>query len=1535
MSYFMTIYFILFFCLTGFNDKMEASVPRRYPVPFLKNYEILYLSRSKNESNIKTGRQMMTFRRERSLNKKKVNLEFFAFRRHFRIVAEPSMEDVVAVDTLVQFYDANSSEISKLNDLGVEVYKGVLIDVPQSFVIGYFNNGIFQSVIQWQEILYNIEPASNYINDQVNFDAVIYRDSDIIADESNYLKCNNLERIKRHIINSKSSFRNWRNRNDRNNFSFTKKVCTIEMVIDPTLYNVDGNSINYLLHEMSAYVQFADKIFRNADFNRNSLPDNIGLQLKKITVFKDWKNENYPFKATVMQKYARASTLLQETGNYQNEFCLVHFFVHCFFKHFRGGIARIGSISGNGICMNSKVDNISRNTGITSTKIGARMRPRLEIALSFAHGIGHGFGAFHDYNTNSNISKNTETFLMHNIINPNSKTKIFLSNYSIESISSLIHRRGAWCLSKLEIPKCGNGITESGEECDCGPKENCDNVDPNCAPEGSVNDIPCFIRRSQNKSCSSRESPCCTLDGQIISREEYKICTSHLEQCLDVVYCDGWSPECERRTLISNGEYCAGYSRTCLNGICNASVCYHRFHLEECECRSNPCDICCLKDKKCQSLTQLRVGVAENILFRKHLGEFCLDGSGYCNHDSECILFKPKYHPFDVIENYLSLIFFVILLLLVLICLIILGVISVRRYLKIRLVKNFQNLLKTFENNFREDLNLLEERNRKKFLRLAVLFPTLSLQNISNMLKKFDDEHIIAVEIILNGIPIRNNFSKNLEIPSRKPYKVLKTLKSDSDLIPSSKVTLTETLDKEIDSIRIISPKSDDSEIVIDTDEIKHESRYDKFKNILKEKTSKVKNIMKTKPYKIPKSHEPSIFKRLFASRKIVPGKMESEESLPSLSHLKVTEETKFPEEDDNEKSLSPIVEYEESIFKEELPSKLSKDISEIIPEKAVSDAYEEEQRQKYIDRVSEILSPDIKVTPQRSKEVFTVKDEVKNEEIKSATEPLEHEELGTKMTREELEQDKTISEESKTISFIPKEILPEDEESQKPEIIKIKPTGKSIIKRLFSSDTFEPSSAEVTDEEISPDKTRTTPSTSAEQERLISLSEIPATSKDYLQKKPVEKISKRKSEDKEKREFPFFRKRKVLLKSSETPSFEDATKVKRKGIIDYIPKFLQYYVAPKRKGKVVFPDESKSSTETYNEIISKIDKESDLTPIIPVSPMIKSELEVTEIDELQKPEDKITKPDKYFSDISSLEPDKERRLKVTKFKKGIPSDTIAFPEKISEPAKKVKFEDKKYSPQDVREIKSRYKRSRRDKDSSESLHKRTIRRRRSISEKPSEDKRKQYKKRRTDIQLWDTSDETEEEEAISEKQKDVLPPITRKSKVKLYKFRGWPIPSSSSGSDEQFESSLFGPKSFIRTITEPFSNGVPVISDDSLETVKIISDKISKPVISEPKTPLNVIVDIPVSTQMSEPSTSTGISEDRSVDSRVTLKKKKIPKYRSQIRQKQYSRRLSPRPLSPRSTSSRERKEKLKVKPKRKMKRRYAKPKQRNWSKL
>ncbi|XP_023232298.1 uncharacterized protein LOC111632162 [Centruroides sculpturatus] len=533
--------------------------------------------------------------------------------------------------------------------------------------------------------------------------------------------------------------------------------------------------------------------------------------------------------------------------------------------------------------------------------------------------------------------------------------------------------------------------------------------------------------------------------------------------------------------------------------------------------------------------------------------------------------------------------------------------------------------------------------------------------------------------------------------------------------------------------------------------------------------------------------------------------------------------------EDDNEKSLSPTVEYEESIFKEELPSKLSKDISEIIPEKAVSDAYEEEQRQKYIDRVSEILSPDIKVTPQRSKEVFAVTDEVKTEEIKSATEPLEHEELGTKMTREELEQDKTISEESKTIS-----------------------------------DTFEPSSAEVTDEEISPDKTRTTPSTSAEQERLISLSEIPATT-------------------------------------------------------------------PKRKGKVVFPDESKSSTETYNEIISKIDKESDLTPIIPVSPMIKSELEVTEIDELQKPEDKITKPDKYFSDISSLEPDKERRLKVTKFKKGIPSDTIAFPEKISEPAKKVKFEDKKYSPEDVGEIKSRYRRSRRDKDSSESLHKRTIRRRRSIFEKLSEDKRKQYKKRRTDIQLWDTSDETEEEEAISEKQKDVLPPITRKSKVKLYKFRGWPIPSSSSGSDEQFESSLFGPKSFIRTITEPFSNGVPVISDDSLETVKIISDKISKPVISESKTPLSVIVDVPVSTQMSEPSTSTGISEDRSVDSRVTLKKKKIPKYRSQIRQKQYSRRLSPRSLSPRSTSSRERKEKLKVKPKRKMKRRYAKPKQRN----
>lgn len=276
ITIYITIY--IFICFVHQNSISDSSTFKKFPILSLKYYEPLHLSRSNSEHNVKMGERTINWRKQQ-----KVDFEFFAFRRHFHIVAQPVVNSTIAFDAIVQFHHANSSTVSKLYDLGIELYSGALTDVPESSVIGYFNRGIFQSIIVLNERIYNIEPAFNYIKNRVYFDAIIYRDSDVEISESG-IRCDKFKKMPRHIVNPEKL------KIELDNFASTRKVCTLELVIDDTLYNIGKNFHNYLLHEMSTYVQFADKIFRNTDFNRNSLPDNIGLQLRKITVFKDRKN---------------------------------------------------------------------------------------------------------------------------------------------------------------------------------------------------------------------------------------------------------------------------------------------------------------------------------------------------------------------------------------------------------------------------------------------------------------------------------------------------------------------------------------------------------------------------------------------------------------------------------------------------------------------------------------------------------------------------------------------------------------------------------------------------------------------------------------------------------------------------------------------------------------------------------------------------------------------------------------------------------------------------------------------------------------------------------------------------------------------------------------------------------------------------------------------------------------------------------------------------------------------------------------------
>ncbi|XP_059055776.1 disintegrin and metalloproteinase domain-containing protein 10-like, partial [Achroia grisella] len=385
------------------------------------------------------------------------------------------------------------------------------------------------------------------------------------------------------------------------------RICDLLLLADKEFFEKDANSsLNHVVRRMMHAVAQADIIFRNADFDEDGMPDNIGFSVKYILVLTSDETNARVFGNLLNDQAIDGRNYLMQFARLRrlSEVCLgVAFSGHAFqnrtlglsFTSLGGGM---GGAAG-GLCDRRAFGRSFNTLAIAHATTEDKERvPERIAALTLAHEMGHSFGAHHDDNF---PNPECRGYLMGSQSSTPDTGKNFEFSLCSKRLIAATLSSMSYCLSEEDRPYCGNGIVEEGEACDCGLPSRCSQKDPCCTPraggalvfeEGTLHKEGCSV--APTAMCHPSQGLCCNTNCQ------------YADYTSSGIDCKSQDMEC---TCVNTTDCRCGLGGRCLaDGSCHAAECA-TLGLKECQCgissrktgdtlsKAHTCGICCELNK--------------------------------------------------------------------------------------------------------------------------------------------------------------------------------------------------------------------------------------------------------------------------------------------------------------------------------------------------------------------------------------------------------------------------------------------------------------------------------------------------------------------------------------------------------------------------------------------------------------------------------------------------------------------------------------------------------------------------------------------------------------------------------------------------------------------------------------------------------------------------------------------------------------------------------------------------------------------------
>ncbi|XP_023237858.1 disintegrin and metalloproteinase domain-containing protein 10-like isoform X3 [Centruroides sculpturatus] len=455
-----------------------------------------------------------------------ITLKFRAFEKNFELILQednsvisPSAKVFIVGEEIIKLYPKNIE--------GSSIYKGIVSGEPQSVANGYLHRNGFIGKIQLKYNTFYTENAFTYFKDETFKDKlIIYKEVDITPVQCKRMKgyraCSKPKnKLYRNLSNHKETWKS-----DVRNSKFNKRnmlMCSIEIMADHTFVDYFNKDRGAIIAEMLYHMKVADKVFRNLDFSTVDAAEGIKINVEKITIIENPNNPGYYLNESI-DNHFEYTTLL--SGHSKQTWCMFINFCH------RDFTETIGEAYTGGVCWGNP-KGMSGNVAFITNVAYKRRVPRMQISKRLLQIMGNLLGGTNDppdhpvcspaYLNNNTLGN----YIMYSQSTYNYSDGWLYNNWKFSPCSKiqiyehLFVNKGASCMTKPKST-CGNGITEQGEECDCGSKESCEKLDPCCNPPGSG--APCALRKRSKNFCSPREGDCCNEKCEFVAKEEQRQC---------------------------------------------------------------------------------------------------------------------------------------------------------------------------------------------------------------------------------------------------------------------------------------------------------------------------------------------------------------------------------------------------------------------------------------------------------------------------------------------------------------------------------------------------------------------------------------------------------------------------------------------------------------------------------------------------------------------------------------------------------------------------------------------------------------------------------------------------------------------------------------------------------------------------------------------------------------------------------------------------------------------------------------------------